>query len=145
MMRDPALSSLSRDHHQALAVALRLRRADVETARNARAGFLGYWHEHGESHFRVEEQILLPAFAAHGNPHHPLVARALCEHVAIRHRTRELIDQPQAPLRRLHELGAMLADHVRLEERQLFVLIERTLPARALKALAQDVKAASSG
>ena len=145
MRRDPALSSLSRDHHQALGAALRLRRADVETARQARASFLGYWHEHGESHFRVEEQILLPAWAAHGNPHHPLVARALCEHVAIRQRARELIDQPQAPLPRLHELGAMLVDHVRLEERELFVLIERTLPPDDLKRLARDVDAASGG
>jgi hypothetical protein len=144
-MRDPALRSLSRDHHQALAAGLQLRRADVETARDARAGFLAYWHEHGESHFRIEEQVLLPAYAAHGNPHHPLVARALCEHVAIRQRARELVDQPQAPLPRLHELGAMLVDHVRLEERELFVLIERTLPPEALRALARDVKAAGDG
>lgn len=136
MKRDAALTSLSRDHHQALRVAQQLRRADAQTADDARAGFLAYWREHGAAHFRAEEEVLLPAFAAHGDPHHPLVARALCDHVAIRQRADELTDGPAATPARLHELGEMLADHVRLEERQLFVLIEQTLPAEALTTLA---------
>ena len=36
----------------------------------------------------------------------------------------------------LHELGSLLADHVRLEERELFPLIEAALPAATLVALA---------
>jgi hemerythrin-like domain-containing protein len=124
-----------------LGAALQLRRAGSETAPDARARFTAYWQEHGEVHFRMEEQILLPAFAAYGNAHHPLVARVLCEHVAIRQRARELSEQAGAALPRLHELGAMLADHVRLEERDLFALIERTLPAEALRSLAKALKA----
>jgi hypothetical protein len=136
MKRDPALTSLSRDHHQALRVAQQLRRADAQTADDARVSFLAYWREHGEAHFRVEEEVLLPAFAAHGDPHHPLVARALCDHVAIRQRADELTGGSGAGPARLQELGQMLADHVRLEERQLFVLIEQTMPPEPLAAVA---------
>jgi hypothetical protein len=90
MKRDPALVLLSHDHHQALFVARTLRLATAATATDARAAFIAYWDLHGRTHFRLEEEILLPAYAGHGDPHHPLVARALCEHVAIRHRADEI-------------------------------------------------------
>jgi hypothetical protein len=42
MKRSAALASLSRDHHQALVVAQRLRRATDATAAEARETFLAY-------------------------------------------------------------------------------------------------------
>ncbi len=90
--------------------------------------------------------MLLPAYARHGDPHHPLVARALCDHVAIRQRMDALARDPPPEVGCLRELGTMLSGHVRLEERELFVLIEQTLPAAELAALAgalQHAEAAS--
>ena len=148
MKRDPALISLSRDHHRALSVALRLRRATAETATDVRADALRFWTTAGRAHFRLEEEVLLPAYARHGDPHHPLVARALCDHVAIRQRMDGLARDAPAEVAYLRELGAMLSDHVRLEERELFVLIEQTLPAAALAELAaalQHTEAAGDG
>lgn len=139
MKRDPALISLSHDHHQALFVAQQLRRATAETANEAGSAFLAYWERHGRAHFRQEEEILLPAYAGHGDPHHPLVARALCDHVAIRHSAGRLAREANPAVDELHELGARLADHVRLEERELFPLIERTLPQERLAALAAEL------
>jgi hypothetical protein len=72
--RDPALTSLSRDHHQALFAAQKLRRATGETAAEARAALLSYWDGHGRAHFRSEEEVSLPAYAGHGDPYDPLVA-----------------------------------------------------------------------
>jgi hemerythrin HHE cation binding domain-containing protein len=136
MRRDPALVTLSHDHHLALYVARTLKRATAETASDGRAAFVGYWEEHGREHFRLEEEILLPAYAQHGDPHHPLVARALCDHVHIRARADALaIDSTPDPAS-LRELGTRLADHVRLEERQLFPLIEAALPTARLAAVA---------
>jgi hypothetical protein len=136
MKRDPALVTLSRDHHLALYVARTLKRATVDTASDARAAFADYWEEHGRGHFRLEEEILLPAYAHHGDPYHPLVARALCDHVGIRARADALVvDEAPGPAV-LHELGAILHDHVRLEERELFALIEAALPAARLAAVA---------
>jgi hypothetical protein len=130
--RDPALVSLSHDHHQALVVAQKLRRA----APDARAAFLAYWREHGSDHFRQEEEVLLPASARHGDSHHPLVATVLCDHVAIR-----AAASAEAP-EELRRLGERLAAHVRLEERELFPLIEATIPAAELAELARSLQGA---
>jgi hemerythrin-like domain-containing protein len=140
MKRDPALVSLSRDHHQALAVAQRLRRATAESAVDARADALRFWSAAGRAHFRLEEEVLLPAFARHGDAHHPLVARALCDHVAIRQRLDSLARDDSRGLACLHDLGRILSDHVRLEERELFVLIEQTLSATDLAAVARALQ-----
>jgi hypothetical protein len=131
MKGDRALVTLSPDHHLALYVARTLKRATADTARDGRAAFVGYWEEHGREHFRLEEEILLPAYARHGDPHHPLVARALCDHVDIRARADALMLDATLDPAILHELGTRLADHVRLEERQLFPLIEAALPKPA--------------
>jgi hypothetical protein len=130
--RDPALISLSHDHHQALFVAQGLRRATPETADRARSAFAAFWAEHGSAHFRIEEEILFPAYAAHGDAHHPLLARALCEHVEIRQRAQAAAE---APVEDLNALGTLLAAHVRLEERELFPVIESAIPPDARAAL----------
>ena len=137
MKRHPTLTTLSRDHHQALFVAQKLRRAGANDAERARQAFLDFWTGHGREHFRQEEEILLPTFAAHGDPHHPLVARMLCEHVEIRHRAAVLEAEPEPSPEALNELGAQLDAHVRLEERHVFPLIEQALPAGELAALAE--------
>lgn len=136
MKRDAALASLSRDHHHALVIARDLRCATAESAEGTRAALLTFWRDHGRVHFEIEERILLPAFAGHGDPHHPLVARALCDHVDIRHRVDALADTEVPPLGELRELGARVAAHVRFEERELFTLIEAAMPARDLAAVA---------
>jgi hypothetical protein len=144
MKRNPALVSLSHDHHQALFVAHKLRRAAEPTAAEARAAFLAFWERDGAAHFRLEEEVLLPAYAGHGDPHHPLVARALCDHVAIRHRAAELASDPTPAMDDLVALGTALAEHVRLEERELFPLIESAMPADALTALAAKLARAEA-
>ena len=140
MRRDPALASLSRDHHLALFVAQRLRRASGESADDARAVFLDYWDEHGRAHFRLEEEVLLPAFAAREDPHQPLVARALCDHVAIRQRADALRRTAAPTVQDVHALGVALDAHVRLEERDLFPLIEGALSDAELATLGERLE-----
>lgn len=144
MKRSASLASLSRDHHQALAVAQRLRRVTDASAAEARAAFLAYWEGHGRLHFRLEEEVLFPAYASHGNPHDPVVLRALGDHAMIRHRAAALAAATCADRDALSQLGAELAAHVRLEEREVFPLIERVMPERELDALAQALEAAHS-
>jgi hemerythrin-like domain-containing protein len=141
MKRHPALVSLSHDHHQALFVAQRLRRAEADTAGAARAAFLAYWNPEGREHFRAEEELLFPAYARHGSAHHPLVARALCDHVEIRALAADL-EGEAAEIAVLHALGTALEGHVRLEERELFGLIEEALPEDELAALGAKIAAA---
>jgi hemerythrin-like domain-containing protein len=144
MKRSQALASLSRDHHQALVVAQKLRRATDATAPQARETFLAYWTGHGRRHFRLEEELLFPAYAGYGDPHDPRVLRALGEHVMIRHRADALAASPTAALATLEQLGGELAAHVRLEEREVFPMIERLMPSDELDALAHKLDAAEA-
>ncbi len=138
MKRHPALAPLSRDHHHALVLAQRLRRAGEADAADAAAAFRQHWTEEERLHFRLEEEVLLPAYAAYGDPDHPAIVRTLLDHVRIRRDVERLADGAGPDL--LHELGGRLADHVRLEENELFPLIERTLPEPALAALGERLR-----
>jgi hemerythrin-like domain-containing protein len=141
--RHRALQPLSRDHHVALVAAQRLRRAAADDADAARAAFLDFWHEHGAKHFRVEEDVLLPAFAAYGDPADPRVVQMLVEHVRIRAAAAALAAgsvEPEA----LRALGTALEQHVRLEEREVFPLIEETLTEEAAERLVDAVLAAEA-
>ena len=128
MERHPALEHLSHDHHHALVVAQRLKRATDATDTSARAGFVEYWEAEGRAHFREEEEILLPGCAGFVDPAEPIVARVLTDHVRIRHLADAVGGMDRPGLGVLLELGAQLEQHVRREERELFPLIEQSMP-----------------
>ena len=46
--------------------------------------FLAHWEDEESLHFRLEEEVLLPAYAAHGDPNHTAVVRTVIDHVQIR-------------------------------------------------------------
>lgn len=142
--RSDALRTLSRQHHQGLSVALRLKRATPSTTRRAREAFLDFWEGEGRSHFRAEEEVLLPAFAAHAPADHEAVVRVLVEHVDIRRRSSKLARDGDPAAEELHELGERLAGHIRYEERVLFPLIEEALPGDELERLAAAVEEAEA-
>lgn len=135
MKRDPSLLSLSRDHHQALFVSQKLLTARPGTADGAVADLRSYWQAHGQAHFRAEEEVLLPAYAAHADPYDPLLAKVLCDHLAIRQRIQSLDQDSPPAIAALHDLGRLIKQHVRLEERELFPQIEAALPETELTAV----------
>lgn len=137
MRRHPALQQLSRDHHHALVVAQRLKRATGSTADEARVDFLAYWDPEGREHFREEEEILLPTCAGFIDPEHQLIAKVLTDHVRIRRLAGALAAGPPGELSTLHELGQQLEQHIRREERELFPLIESSLPEDELRRLVE--------
>ena len=141
MKRAEALRSLSRGHHKALLVAQRLRRAD--NAAEATHAFLEFWEAHGQPHFRIEEEVLLPFWALLGDIDEHAASRLSSEHLSIR--SAALAIETTAPsLGQLHELGALLAAHVRFEERRLFALIEEDLGDEQLSRLARAVSEAEA-
>ncbi len=143
MKRSEALAILSRDHHQALVIAQKLRRADPDTADAARTRFLDFWEQEGRRHFQLEEELLLPAYAAYGDAYDPLVLRVLGDHVAIRAQVAQLAAQRHPTTDMLHEFGEQFATHVRLEERELFPIIEDAMPANELLTLAHALEQAA--
>lgn len=145
MKRHPGLQPLSRHHHFALVRALELRRAAEAPAAEQAArlqetarAFLEFWQHDGKTHFREEEEVLLPAYArVTALDADADVQRMLAQHEQIRalaaHLEAALASgtnlQPLAG-----ELGRLLQEHVRLEEETIFPRIEQTLGEDALRA-----------
>ena len=140
MKRSPELTPLSHDHHQALFVAMRLKRA--EDAEEARESFLEFWRSHGSVHFVIEEGILLPGWLeADPQAERELAARVASEHLELRALARR-IERGESGLKELAELGGLLEAHVRFEERELFPLIESRLDGEAISRVGAEIAAA---
>jgi hemerythrin-like domain-containing protein len=142
MKRSEFLQVLSRGHHQGLFVALRLRRAAPASAADARRAFIEFWQMEGRQHFRVEEELLLPAYARHRPVDEPAVVRVLIEHVDLRRRADELEAGESPSLTDVHELGERLERHIRHEERVLFPALETALPDVELSELRRALERA---
>jgi hypothetical protein len=138
MKRSDALAPLSRDHHRALEVALRLRRATPESGAAAADRFLAFWNEDGRQHFEIEERLLLDALGTATPGWAELVERVRNEHADIRGRA-AAVAGGERDAGALQQLGDRLHDHVRFEERQLFVKLEDSLSADELARLAAAV------
>ena len=139
MKRAVALQPLSRDHLKSLLAAKRLRNATNAAA--AGQDFLAFWESEGRYHFRVEEEVLLPGWALHSPVDRVAVARMLEEHLAIR-RAALRAAGAEASLEELRDLGRLLDDHVRFEERELFPMVEQALEPDDLGRLAIAIERA---
>jgi hypothetical protein len=137
MKRAVELAPLSRDHHVALEHALRLRRASEDDLGAVVAAFLAFLVTDGREHFAQEEDLLAPAVPA-DQAH--LAGRMRAEHDDILRRARLLARRPGVAAAR--DLGELLHRHVRFEERELFPLLERRLPAPRLLELGRDLSRA---
>jgi hemerythrin HHE cation binding domain-containing protein len=138
--RSQELASLSRDHHHALAQAMRLKRAQESDAATIWSEFLVAWEAEGSAHFAEEETVLLPAYASVVDPSDRAVVRTLVEHVLIRAKISEIRSQATPSVADLHLLGSWLELHVRLEERVLFPAIEDAMPDERLSRLANALQ-----
>jgi quercetin dioxygenase-like cupin family protein len=114
--RHPALVHLSHDHHHTLVWARRLRRGETD-------GFDEFRRGHVARHFREEEETVFPLLAEFCPEPPEVLTRALLEHQRIR-------AAPASPA-----LGELLEEHVRLEERELFELLQEVVPPERLDAL----------
>ncbi len=137
MKRHRALLPLSDDHHRALVLARRARRAaslddgELELlARDAQRAF----DAELEPHFRVEEDVLLPVLAARCEE--LLRRRTADDHGALRSLARVAWTREVA-----RAFGERLEKHVRFEERVLFPRAESLLSEAELEAVFDAVSA----
>ena len=137
MKRRLALRELSREHHGALVLALRITRASDATAvAHLMSTVPNVFARELAPHFRDEETNLLPGLAAAGA--HALVRRTLAEHQLLR----GLADRIAAgDVASLTEFATALRAHVRFEEHELFVTAETPLPAEILDAAPPETRA----
>ncbi len=139
MKRRPELVPLSRDHNHVLQLARRARQAaDSASERDITECWQALreaWQSAMSAHFAAEERLLFPRLHEHGQAE--LATELEREHDAIR-RTLTRTDRLDAT--RLGVLGEVLEHHVRVEERRAFPLLERSLSAIELTAIAADLE-----
>jgi Hemerythrin HHE cation binding domain len=128
MKRSPALIRLSRDHHRALDVARRLRRATPDDLDAALEYLREFWDPHGRTHFEPEERHLVDALD--DTDWREAASRMCRDHDEIRARIASVAGVGSA-----RELGTLLHDHVHFEERELFALLEDRLTEPELERL----------
>jgi hemerythrin-like domain-containing protein len=140
MLRDPSLIQLSRQHHNALALCVRL-----ERALQAGAMDLGAWqlevHQHYANevqfHFAAEEKVLFPA-ALHFPQLAALVAELSGEHERLR---KYFVRAEQGTMNQgeLEAFAKLLSGHIRKEERQLFEAMQQRMRQEELKLLGDEL------
>ncbi|MEI6137300.1 MAG: hemerythrin domain-containing protein [Chloroflexota bacterium] len=143
MTRDDRLVRLSRDHHHALVLSLRVQRelphADDRAVSALIADAGRFWLAGLQPHAEAEDDALLARLATHGDEGLALAGRLQREH-------REL-DEAMTSLRNgggpagrhaaLTRFGALLGEHVRWKERDLFEWLQARFTAEELDEVAE--------
>jgi len=140
MLRDPSLIQLSRQHHNALALCVRLERALQASAVDLSAWQLEM-HQHYANevqfHFTAEEKVLFPA-ARRFPELAPLVEELSAEHERLR---KHFIHAEQGTMNQgeLETFAKLLSGHIRKEERQLFETMQQRMRQEELKSLGDEL------
>lgn len=134
MTRDDRLLRLSRDHHHALVMALRIQRelptADEPAATALQADAVRFWTAGLQPHIDAENDALLARIAPLGDEGLAYAGRLQREHRELDEAMATVRDGSAARDRRaaLVRFGALLGAHIRWEERELFEWMQATLP-----------------
>jgi hemerythrin-like domain-containing protein len=143
MLRDKSLIPLSHQHQQALALCVRIDRAqpipeaDLEAWQ---AEIDQHFEQEIKIHFSAEEQVLFPA-AGQFPELVPLVEELIAEHLSLRQ------SFSQAEARRMStdnllSFARQLSSHIRKEERQLFERLQQLMTPKELADLGVQLEIA---
>jgi Hemerythrin HHE cation binding domain len=126
--RSPQLAPLSREHHDGLLFAWKIKQGLENRASMENMGHysMWYWRHHIRPHFYQEEKILMPYMPAD----HPMAKRLKEEHDHIRELIISLDEE--ADKRHLTLLCDLVTQHIRFEERELFGYLEELLSPEQL-------------
>lgn len=145
--RHPALIPVARDHHECLILAQRLMRGAPASDRDwppepvLQARLLGeFFERHLRQHFLTEEAVVFPAARSASAQAAELVSQLLDEHREMTSQIHSLAANPQVAAADLSAFGEFLNAHIRLEDRQLFPLMEADMSSESLLELQRVVE-----
>ena len=126
--RSPQLAPLSREHHDGLLFAWKLRQglANATEVETMRSYSLWYFNHHMKQHFHQEEDILLKYIP----PDNPMAVQLKEEHDNIRELILSISHKPDTIT--IGMLADFITRHIRFEERVLFNYLEANLSAEQL-------------
>ncbi|WP_318271482.1 hemerythrin domain-containing protein [Sphingobacterium cellulitidis] len=118
LKRHPALRPLSKEHHFSLLICWKIRRGlelNIDPSRIAK--YLIYsWENHLSKHFQIEEDYVFPVLSSSNK----LILDAIADHKTLK----RLIFTENHNIKSLNRIEEKLESHIRMEERQLFPLIQ---------------------
>jgi hemerythrin-like domain-containing protein len=146
MKRHPALLPLSHDHHQGLILAQQLKKGAPQykgmpaTLEEKKNYTISFYNNELKKHFDDEEKILFP-FVKDRSPEIDVMVNGIIdEHRQMENLVIEI--QGTNDLENvLNELGWLLEKHIRKEERELFVEIEKVLSDDELNRISTKLNA----
>lgn len=144
MKRHKALISLSHDHHHGLMLAQLIKSGSPEykglptTVAGKVQHAVNFFEEHLIPHFKKEEEILFPRSKSRSSEIDNLISELTMQHKAI-HALIGKLQKSGEPETELNELGVLLENHIRHEERELFQDIQNTLTENEMNKLEKDL------
>jgi hemerythrin-like domain-containing protein len=143
MLRDKCLIPLSHQHQKALALCVRIDRAQPIPDRDLQAWqseIAQHFEQEIKIHFSAEEEVLFPS-ASRFPELIPLVEELIADHAALR----EVFSQAEA--RRMSDenlptFAQQLSTHIRKEERQLFERLQQLMNPQQLADLGAQLEEA---
>lgn len=140
---------LSRDHHPGLIAAQICKKGSpayvgLPSIPGEKLNYIkSFWEDDLYKHFRIEEEILIPAITGTNAGLDKITARVLKEHSTLELLFREL-DSPPDVEQALDNFGNALDEHIRHEERIWFEMIQKIFDEEFLAALGQKINSADS-
>ena len=144
MKRNPALYTLSHDHHQGLILAQQLKKGAPQyrgmpsTLDDKKDYTISFYKTELVQHFQDEEMILFPAAKNKNDELDRMIAEIIAEHRKMESLIKDLEKTDQLE-NVLDELGWLLEKHIRKEERELFMEIEKVLTDEELKIVSESI------
>ena len=138
MKRHPALIPLSQDHHHGLLLAQLLKRNAPEYHGLPKdlPGKMNFakdmFHKELDHHFGDEEEFVFPYLKGKDIDLDNLISVILNEHIILKEKILTLNENPNL-IDQLDEIGIILSEHIRKEERDLFEKAQMILNEDELK------------
>lgn len=126
MKRCEQLKKLSHEHHGSLSMALKISKASKSDEESELLAAIDtvqhYYNEELELHFQHEEQTIFSTIFKHYKEHIGVATTLLKEHGYLRVLIQRLT--LETAQKDLADFAQMLKDHTRVEERELFPIIQ---------------------
>lgn len=136
MKRAAQLQPLSREHHQGLVISRHAKECanDVEEIAKHWTALTDYINKNMTNHFKVEDDLMLAKLEPYRHSH-PQVAEVIDQIADQHNKLYQLIESQSLSAAQVQELGSVLYDHIRFEERELFPLVQQILSEQELQAI----------
>jgi hemerythrin-like domain-containing protein len=145
ILRHATLQPLSRQHHQGLLVSLLLEKGLKKNAslKEMRDFIIQFWEEELRLHFEKEDFLFLPLAYKYPQLLEGLI-QLKNEHQEIRLLIQKLNNEARSEQHEtIISFAKILEKHIRFEERQLFNIIQETLPEDEMIDFGEELKSIS--